>query len=72
MKAKMLLVAMGVVFAGSAMAAGPYQDSTDIHFSGEVQTNLCSVGVPGGATVTLDPTDVGQVSRQSGVMTPTY
>lgn len=66
MKAKMLLVAMGVVFAGSAMAAGPYQDSTDIHFSGEVQTNLCAVGVPGGATVTLDPTDVGQVSRQSG------
>jgi|GEM_PF-2640510 len=66
MKAKMLLVAMGVVFAGSAMAAGPYQDSTDIHFSGEVQTNLCDVNVTGGSTVTLDPTDVGQVSNQSG------
>lgn len=67
MKAKMLLVAMGMVFAGSAMAAGPYQDSTDIHFSGEVLSSLCKVSTAdGSSTVTLDPTDTAAVNAQQG------
>lgn len=66
MKAKILLAAMGLVFAGSAMAAGPYQDNADIHFAGEVLTNLCAVNVDGGSTVTLDPTNASAVEGQAG------
>lgn len=66
MKAKVLLAAMGLVFAGSAMAASSYQDDTNIHFAGEVLTNLCVVGVNGGNTVTLDPSNVSAIDAQSG------
>ncbi|ATF48231.1 fimbrial protein [Citrobacter werkmanii] len=66
MKVKVLLAAMGLVFAGSALAAGPYNDSTDIHFAGEVYSNLCAVDVDGGSTVTLDPTNAKAVEGQSG------
>ena len=36
MKVKVLLAAIGLVFAGSALAASSYNDSADIHFAGEV------------------------------------
>lgn len=65
MKAKVLLAAMGLVFAGSAMATD-YGDNADIHFAGEVLTNLCAVNVNGGSTVTLDPSNVKAIEMQSG------
>lgn len=66
MKVKVLLAAIGLVFAGSALAASSYNDSADIHFAGEVLANLCAVDVDGGSTVTLDPTNAKAVEDQSG------
>ncbi|MBA7800069.1 fimbrial protein [Citrobacter sp. C348] len=57
---KLTIAAIAMAFAGSAFAA---QDSAEIHFAGEVQTNICTASLlGGGTTVQLDPTDVKTVS----------
>lgn len=58
---KLTIAAIAMAFAGTAFAGD--QDSADIHFAGEVQTNICTASLVGGGTsVQLDPTDVKTVS----------
>ncbi|RPH27498.1 type 1 fimbrial protein [Citrobacter youngae] len=58
---KFTIAAIAMAFAGSAFAGD--QDSADIHFAGEVQTNICTAELLGGGTsVQLDPTDVKTVT----------
>lgn len=58
---KLTIAAIAMAFAGTAFAGD--QDSADIHFAGEVQTNICTASLLGGGTsVQLDPTDVKTVS----------
>ena len=45
---KFTIAAIAMAFAGSAFAGD--QDSADIHFAGEVQTNICTAELLGGGT----------------------
>ncbi|MCU0186895.1 hypothetical protein [Citrobacter freundii] len=45
---KFTIAAIAMAFAGSAFAGD--QDSADIHFAGEVQTNICTAALLGGGT----------------------
>ena len=46
---KFTIAAIAMAFAGSAFAGD--QDSADIHFAGEVQTNICTAALLGAALV---------------------